>query len=180
MYPSWSYYPQNTRPPQWVGEFVDVVAAVESRISTAAVPPASLRSDDVLSAMAPGLMTLGYAVESGKSAAGKIKRPVLFGENGIPSVSYEIDAFHDEDGIVVEVEAGRGARGNANYRDLVRTSLILDARFLALLLPLAYRHQSGGRQVTVRAYEDTRAQLDAIYASERLRLPFVGTLLLGY
>lgn len=76
--------------------------------------------------------------------------------------------------------AGRGARGNAGYRDIVRTSLIVDAQFLALLLPLAYRHQSSGREIVVRAYEDARAQLDAIYASERLRLPFTGTLLVGY
>jgi hypothetical protein len=35
-------------------------------------------------------------------------------------------------GILVEVEAGRGARGNAVYRDLVRSSLIVDQRFLVL------------------------------------------------
>jgi hypothetical protein len=42
-------------------------------------------------------------------------------------VTYEIDAAHDELGIVVEVEGGRGARSNAAYRDLVRTSLIVGA-----------------------------------------------------
>jgi hypothetical protein len=64
-----------------------------------------------------GLLALGYAVESGKSRAAKISRPVLFGENRAPSVSYEIDAFHDRLGIAVEVEAGRGAAKNADYRD---------------------------------------------------------------
>jgi hypothetical protein len=41
-------------------------------------------------------------------------------------------AFHDELGIAVavEVEAGRGAAGNADYRDIVRTSLILDAKYM--------------------------------------------------
>jgi hypothetical protein len=180
VYPSWIYYPRNTRPPAWVEQFVGVVADAEGTISTVRAAPASLRSDAVLQAMAAGLIKLGYAVETGKTAAGKIKRPVLFGENGDPTVSYEIDAFHDEFGIVVEVEAGRGARGNANYRDIVRTSLIVDAQYLALLLPVAYRHSSGGREVVVRAYADTRSQLDAIYASERLKLPFVGVLLLGY
>ena len=32
----------------------------------------------------------------------------------------------------------------------------------------------------VHAYERTRNQLDAIYASERLKLPFEGVLLIGY
>lgn len=134
----------------------------------------------MLSVLAPGLSALGYEVEVGKSAAGKIRRPVLFGDNGKPSVSYEIDAFHERLGVVVEIEAGRGARGNAAYRDLVRTSLILDARFLALALPIAYRHSSAGRAVVVRAYEEIRSQLDAVYASNRLNLPFEGTLLVGY
>jgi hypothetical protein len=36
----------------------------------------------------------------------------------------------DELGILLE--AGRGAKGNAVYRDLVRSSLIVDQRFVAL------------------------------------------------
>jgi hypothetical protein len=36
------------------------------------------------------------------------------------------------------------------------------------------------RQTTMRSYERTRDQIDAIYASERLKLPFTGILLVGY
>ena len=45
-------------------------------------------------------------VESGKTKAATVHRPVLFVENGKAEVNYEIDAFHDELGIAVEVEAG--------------------------------------------------------------------------
>lgn len=114
-------------------------------------------------------------MESGKTRAGKIFRPVLFGENGIPEVSYEIDAFHDELGIAVEVEAGRGAANNADFRDIVRTSLILDADYLVLMMPITYRSTS-----SVQAFSKTRNQLEAIYASNRLKLPFLGVLLVGY
>ena len=65
--------------------------------------------------------------EASKTASGKIRRPVLFGENGRPIVAYEVDDFHPGLGIVLEVAAGRGAAGNADYRDLIRTSLIVDA-----------------------------------------------------
>jgi hypothetical protein len=174
VYPLWTYYPRNTRSPQWVAELVDAVAAVESVISTETVKEDRLTSDVVLARLRPGLTDLGYAVESGKTAASKIRRPVLFGENGVPEVSYEIDAFHDEQGVAVEVEAGRGARGNATYRDIIRASLILDARYFALLVPVTYRHQSSGRQIEVHAYADAQGQLSAIYASQRLRLPFDG------
>ena len=91
-----------------------------------------LTSDRVLSLLADGLAELGYAVETGKGAEDKIRRPVLFGDQGVERVAYEVGAFHDDLGVAVEIEAGPGARANAIYRDLVRTSLIVGARFLAL------------------------------------------------
>lgn len=178
-YPTWSYFPRNVRPPSWAVSFVEVVKAAENEISTVN-SRTGLSSDDVLKSLEPGLVALGYAVESGRTAADKIFRPVLFGEFGVPEVSYEIDAFHDRLGIAVEVEAGRGAAGNADYRDIIRTSLILDARNMALLLPFRYRKTVKEREVIIPAYEHTRGQLNALYASQRLRLPFEGVLLVGY
>jgi hypothetical protein len=178
-YPVWSYFPRNTRPPSWAVSLVEVVQKAEAKISTVD-RKTGLSSDAVLSELSPGLQALDYVVESGKTQAAKIRRPVLFGENGHPEVNYEIDAFHDQLGIAVEVEAGRGAAGNADYRDIVRTSLILDARNMALLMPVRYRTASGERTFAIHAYEKTRNQLDAIFASRRLKLPFEGVLLVGY
>jgi hypothetical protein len=177
-YPQWSYFPRNVRPPAWAIAVVEVVEKAETKISTVA-DTTRLKSDDVLSELRPDLIALGYVVESGKTRADTIRRPVLFGENGKAEVNYEIDAFHDELGVAVEVEAGRGAFNNADYRDIVRTSLILDARYLALLMPVRYR-SGQQRQSTRRAYERTHGQLDAIYTSQRLKLPFDGVLLIGY
>jgi hypothetical protein len=139
-FPTWTYYPLNLPAPEWVRDFVSVVADARDAISTSTTRPVRLDSNGVLAEIAPGLSGLGYTVETSKAKASKIKRPVLFGENGKPTVLYEVDAVHDDLGVVVEVEAGRGARGNATYRDLIRTSLIVDARFLALLLPVAYTY----------------------------------------
>lgn len=176
----WTYYPHNQKPPEWVTALVQVVAAAEDPICTE-IERQGLTSDAVLAALADGLLSLGYEVESGKTAAGKVRRPVLFGENGSTTVTYEVDAAHDALGIVVEVEAGRGARGNAAYRDIIRTSLILDAKYLVLLMPITYRISTGtARATTVPAYRDARDMLEAIYASRRLPLPFDGVLLVGY
>ena len=173
-YPLWSYFPRNVRPAEWAEQFVAVVAGHEAVISTVEAKT-GLKSDDVLRQLANELVALGYVVETGKSAADKITRPVLFGDNGVASVSYEIDAFHDALGIAVEVEAGRAAANNADYRDIVRTALVLDANYLALLVPVTYRSTQEWH-----VYERVRGQLDAIYASDRLRLPFDGVLLVGY
>jgi hypothetical protein len=177
-YPSWSYFPLQSPPPDWVRQFVSVVRASESEIRSDLVD--GLTSDAVLAKLRPGLVALGYEVEAGKKAEQKIRRPVLFGEQGIERVAYEVDAVHDELGIVVEVEAGRGARGNAAYRDLVRTSLIVGADYLVLGLMVGYRHKSGGKDVVVSSYREVKDQLEAIYASGRLGLPFKGILLFGY
>ena len=123
--------------------------------------------------MRPGLETQGFQVENGPD---KISRPVLFKEQGAVEIDYRVDGFHPEYGAVLEVEAGRGAANNADYRDLVRTSLMVDSRFLVLAMMIEYR---SGRQIT-RSYDNTRKRLDAIYASDRLKLPLEGILLIGY
>lgn len=177
-YPDWFYFPPRERPPAWVPAFLGVVESARDSVESMAVE--GLTSDAVLALLRPGLVGLGYEVEAGKAAAQKIRRPVLFGDRGSERVAYEVDAVHDELGIVVEVEAGRGARGNAIYRDLIRTSLIVGARFLILGVMQEYRHNQSGKIVKVQSYRETRDQLDAIYASGRLQLPFEGVLLFGY
>jgi len=177
-YPEWHYFPSSRRPPAWAYAVVSVFTAAQAEIDSSSV--VSLTSDRVLEHVRPGLETLGFEVEAGKRSVQKVRRPVLFGAHGGERVAYEIDGFHDEHGIVLEIEAGRGARGNAVYRDLIRTSLIVDARFLVIGVMSEYRHQSSGRPTLVRNYKETVDLLDAVYASGRLQFPFEGILLVGY
>jgi hypothetical protein len=173
-YPRWKYYPARSQPPRWVDEVVGTFAAARDAIDSEAVR--GVTSDRALAEVRPGLMAIGFEIEGGRSRADRIRRAVLFAEMGRPLVAYEVDGFHPEHRIVLEIEAGRGAANNADYRDLVRTSLMVDADFLVLAMMLEYR---AGRSRT-RSCEQTRDRIDAIYASERLKLPLVGLLLLGY
>jgi len=98
-YTVWSYFPRNVRPPSWAGWFVEVVSLAEGTISTVE-HKTGLESDAVLNELSPGLIALGYAVESGKTKNAKIHRPVLFGENGTPqstmrSMPKDADDWHD-------------------------------------------------------------------------------------
>jgi hypothetical protein len=139
-------------------------------------------SDAALSLLRPGLVRIGFDVEAGKRKVEKIRRPVLFGELGSEDLAYEVDAFHPGLGIALEVEAGRGARGNAVYRDLIQTSLLVDAQFLVLAVAQEYRHKlkANPSGAVVQSYRDARRILDAIFASTRLQLPLEGILLVGY
>src|SRR5215469_13824415 len=76
--PGRSYFPRHVRPPLWTGSFVDVVKMAESKIATVE-RKTGLSSDAVLGELGPGLLALGYLVESGKAKAAKIHRPDLQG-----------------------------------------------------------------------------------------------------
>ena len=88
---------------------------------------------------------------------------------------YTVDAVHLEAGILLEVEEGRATMGNA-VRDLIESSLVYDAEYLALLVPQKYRYRAGLAQ----SYRDCYWSLNAIYGSQRLKLPLEGVLLVGY
>jgi hypothetical protein len=139
-----------------------------------------MESNDVLDVLASGLQALGFVVEQGKKKAGKLPRPVFFGDEGSFLRTYEIDAFEPGEGVALEVEAGRATMGNAVYRDLVQAFLMLDARFLTLTVPVEYRYNSGGRTAREPSYSKTYSVVEAIYGSPRLNLPFEGLLLVGY
>src|SRR5205807_226500 len=115
-YPVWRYYPLRDRPPEWARVFVGIVAVAETELSSR--KNQGLTSDSVLARLRPGLEAAGYRVEGGKTREQRIHLPVLFGDQGKERVAWEVDAVHDDLGIAVEIEAGRGARGNAVYRDL--------------------------------------------------------------
>jgi hypothetical protein len=82
IYPMWSYFPRNVRPPAWASSFVEVVKSAEGKISTVD-QKTGLDSDAVLSHLGPGLVALGYAVESGKTKQAKVHRPVCSARTGL-------------------------------------------------------------------------------------------------
>jgi hypothetical protein len=180
-YPEWQYYPLRSTPPPWVHELVAVVEAAREFIDTSVADRSDrLTSDAVLTHLSTGLRALGYEIEVGKGREQKIRRPVLYGPWGRQRVAYEVDAVHDPLGIVLEVEAGRGAQSNAVHRDLIRASLIVDARFLALGVARQYRFARGRGFGVKHSYREATDLLDALYGSGRLILPFEGLLLFGY
>ena len=174
-YPDWSYFPRRSEAPLWVSEFVGLINSsksdIESNIHT------RLESDAVLAALRSKLVDIGWQIESGKKAIDKISRPVLFGDAGVSKVNYEIDWWHPVHKVVLEIESGRGWQGNAFFRDLIRTSLIQGADYLVVGMRSSYSYANVKSQ---NDFIKARDQMDAIYASGRLQLPFEGILLFGW
>jgi hypothetical protein len=75
----------------------------------------------------------------------QLKRPVFFGQTGIPTLRYEIDAYHPEWTWGLEVEAGRGWMGNAVYSDLVQAAVVVGVEYLSLAVANVYRYRSSDK-----------------------------------
>jgi hypothetical protein len=176
MYPRWIYYPRSTIPAPWCEQVASAFLNQRGALDTIAKHN---KSNDVLQIVRLELEALGFRVEGGVEEP-TIHRPVLFGEGGKPEQKYQIDAYHPEGGIGLEVEAGRSLRGNAIYRDLIQASLMVDVQCFALCVPLRYRFNVKGKECEDKPYEATNNIVGALYASGRLQFPFKGLLLLGY
>lgn len=163
-------------PPDFLEAVVPIFRC--SEISTQALAK-GLTSDAVLAKLGNGLTSLGFLIETGKRSDQKVRRPVFFGENGEPSLQYEIDGYHPTWRCGIEIEAGRAWMGNAVYRDLIQALVMVNLDHLILAVPLAYKYKSQGRNTSSRDYENTVAVADALYGHSRINMPF-GLTVLGY
>lgn len=171
-------FPRTKPPPAFVPSVVEVFRAHEDEIGTTDNLDA-LKSDQVLSRLRTDLEDLGFEVESGKKKEDKIERPVFFGEDGEPAVRYEIDAFHPEWNCGLEVEAGRGWKGNAVYRDLILASVMVNVDHFILAVANEYSYKSGENVINSYDYRNARNLAETIHGHDRLTLPY-GLTVLGY
>jgi hypothetical protein len=166
---NWYYYPKSDRPPDRARQVVQAFEAIAADVDSARF---DLKSNEVLARLAPHLQAAGFRVEAGKRSGDKISVPVLFGLNGRLEKSFDADAYSESDGFVVEVEAGRGVANNQFLKDLFQACMMQDVRYLATAVRNVYKGRSDF-EVVVRFF-------NTLYASQRLRLPLSGILVIGY
>lgn len=166
---NWIYFPRSQQPTDIARTVVESFESVFVSIDSGTH---DLKSNAVLAAVAPQLRELGFRVESGKTSEKKVSVPVLFGANGKPEKSFDADAYNENEGFVVEVEAGRAVTNNQFLKDLFQGCMMNGVHELAIVVRNTYRHSSDYKYV-VRFF-------DTLYASNRLALPLKGVLLIGY
>ena len=174
----YSTFPRTIPPQALADDVARVFRDTETSISTVLLDK-GLKSDTVLNLVRPGLEQIGFTVESDKSSLGTINRPVLFGENGRPSVNYQVDAYHNDKSCGLEIEAGRAFMGNAFYRDLVQAMVMVKVETLIVAIPNTYKYKSSGKTTVSHDYDNACGVADALYAHSRLSIPF-DLVVLGY
>jgi hypothetical protein len=165
----WIWFPRSSKPSDTARAIVGAFEAVESDITS---DSKQLPSNQVLSKIAPKLELLKFKVESGKKKGQKIAVPVLYGRLGRPEKSFNADAYHEGDGFVLEVEAGRATFNNQFLKDLFEACMMDGVKYLCI----AVRQKYAGRN----DFEEVAKHFEALYASNRLKLPLEGILIVGY
>lgn len=174
----YSTFPRTEPPPSFLGGLIDAFRTHEKAVGTLHRAK-GLTSDEVLRVLRDDLVELGFEVESSKRKEDKIQRPVFFGENGVPALRYEIDAYQADWRCGLEVEAGRAWMGNAVYRDLIQAMVMVEVDWLAIAVPNAYKYRSGGKQATSGDYANACGVADAVYGHSRVSMPY-RLIVIGY
>ena len=169
-------FPKTERPLDFSIRVVDVFKKHAETISTVNLKK-GLKSDEVLEILRTDLVNLEFEVEKSKKDIDKIHRPVFFGDHGEPTVSYEIEAYHKVRNCGLEVEAGRAWLGNAVYRDLIQSLVMVELEHLILAVPQTYKYKSKGKALISEDYKNAKKLIDTIYSHTRFRLPYGLTLI---
>jgi hypothetical protein len=166
----WQYFPKHSPCSDFLTEVVACFESVSEEI--ASLENVGQVSNEVLAKVRDGLERIGFLVESGKTADAKIKVPVLYGPNGKVEKAFEADAYHKDQKVVVEVEAGRGVTNYQFLKDLFQACVMQDVDYAVIAVRQDYRGSGD--------YSKVITFIETIYASNKLILPLRGLLIIGY
>jgi len=175
---NWAYFPRNEKIPDICSNvvkcFENVADEIDSHENNEEIGAEfkDSASNVVLSKVLPGLKGLGFKVETGKAAVDKIRIPVLFEKNGIPTKHFDADAYHEGHKFVIEVEAGRAVANYQFLKDLFQACIMVDVDYLCIAVRNKYRESPD--------FDKVYTFLDTLYTSGRLKLPLKGILIVGY
>lgn len=149
----WDWFPRSDPAPLVARTVVDAFTENADAIASG---NHTLKSNDVLAVLRPGLQARGFTVESGKKVPEKIQVPVLFGQNG-----------H----VVKSFEAGRAIVNNQFLKDLFQACMMHDVDYLGIAVRNTYVGPDYRRMVEF---------FETLYTSSRMQLPLRGILTIGY
>jgi hypothetical protein len=166
---NWQYYPKSDAIPGHLQMVVDIFKQHCDAIDSS---NHKLNSNGVLLVLKGTLIKGKFKVEKGTKIEDKIKVPVLFGRDGRLEKSFQVDAFQEETGTVLEVEAGRAVTNYQFLKDLFEACMMHNVTYLAIAVRKIYAKQHD--------FETVLTHFDTLFASGRLSLPLKGVLIIGY
>ena len=97
---------------------------------------------------------------------------MLFGHQGKTAQAFEVDGWHEENKVVIEIERGRAFANNQFLKDIFEVSVMVNVDYLVLAVSNLYKGSNDFEKICV--------WLETIYATNRIKLSLKGILLVGY
>lgn len=166
---NWMHFPEKQTAGRSLRQIVKAFEAVNANIDSYTH---QLKSDEVLTAVRPGLEALGFAVEKSKKSDDLVAVPVLYGVNGRIEKSFEADGYLASSGYVIEVEAGRAVVNYQFLKDFFEACTMVGVDKLCIAVRNQYR--------AFNDFDRVCKFFEAMYASNRLGIPLSGLLIIGY
>jgi hypothetical protein len=171
---NYQFYPKNNKLLDHLSQVVKIFRDMDIRISST---NRKYKSNDILAECRDGLVNLGYKVEGSHNIDGNfIEVPVLFGRNNVLEKSFRADAFNEDFKSVIEVEAGRGVLNNQFLKDLFQACMMQNVDYLTIAVLNEYRTRNNSNN----NFDEVCKFFDALYSTDRLKLPLKGILIIGY
>ena len=171
---NWSYFPKTDPLPEILNDTISIFEKNHIKIDSRKNDTNALRlsSDKVLKIVEQDFLNAGFLVETGKKKSQKIRVPVLFGHQGEIAQAFEVDGYHKNHKIVLEIEAGRAYSNHQFLKDIFETSVMVGVDYLVLAVRNIYNNQ--------KDYEIIRDWLDTLFITQRIKFELKGILLIGY
>lgn len=165
----WTYFPKNSETTRNLKDIVEIfrknVRKIDSNNNT-------FSSDEVLGVISDDLKRIGYRVEKSKRREDKIRIPVLYGECGKIELAFEVDAYNENEKIVLEVEAGRAVTNYQFLKDLFESCMMQNVEYLCIAVRIIYRKS--------KDYSKICDFMNTMFLSSRFNIPLKGILIIGY
>lgn len=133
---NWIHFPKNKPLDKVSAQIVKAFEAVDATIDSYTH---QLKSDEVLTAVRPGLEALGFDVEKSKKSDDLVAVPVLYGVNGKIEKAFEADGYLSTAGYVIEVEAGRAVVNYQFLKDFFEACTMVGVDKLCIAVRNKYR-----------------------------------------
>lgn len=171
---SWSYFPKTDPLPEVLKDSINIFEKNFDQIDSSKNDTITLRlkSDQVLKVVEEDFVKNGFEIETGKKKDEKIRVPVLYGHQGSVSQAFEVDGWHRQNKIVLEIEAGRAYVNHQFLKDIFEASVMDDVDYLVLAVRNIYKNK--------KDFEIIRDWLDTLYITRRISFDLKGILLVGY
>ena len=171
---NWSYFPKTDPLPEMLNETINIFENNHNKIDLTKNDTNKLRlsSDKVLTVVEEDFIDAGFSVDTVKKKDEKIRVTVLYGHQGTIAQAFEVDGWHKEQKIVLEIEAGRAYSNHQFLKDIFEASVMVNTDYLVLAVRNIYNKQ--------KDYQIIRDWLDTLFITKRIKFELKGILLIGY